>query len=156
MYINDISSQLQVFLYSVGFGFILGIIYDIFKLFRLLIIKNNRAVPIQDIAFFLLCAILAFVFLLVVNNGIFRFNILVALVAGFTVYYLTLGRFSVHLTISFIKNVKLIINSLARVITAPCFLILSLFKKTNIKLPEKFINIKFSRKKAKKTLENKE
>lgn len=156
MYIDNISSQLQVFLYSVGFGFILGLIYDIFRIVRVLIIKNNKAIPVQDIAFFSLCAIFTFVFLLVVNNGRFRFNILVALVSGFCVYYLTLGRISVDCITALVKKSNRIITIFSRIITAPYRVVFALMGKTYRKLPENFKNIKNSRKKGKKTLENKE
>lgn len=156
MYIDDISSQLQVFLYSVGFGFILGAVYDVFRILRVLIIKNNKAVPVQDIVYFLLSSVMTFVFLLVINNGKFRFNILLALITGFAVYYLTLGRFSLNFAVSSTKKIKGIFNAIARVISAPYLLVLALFGKTCRKLPENFKNIKFSRKKAEKTLENKE
>lgn len=156
MYIDDISSQVNVFLFSVGFGFILGLIYDIFRIIRILVIKNNKAIPAQDIAYFLLSAILTFVFLLVINNGRFRLNILVALVAGFSAYYITLGSFSVDLVVIFFKKIKEKINNFSRLITAPYRFIISLFGKTYRKIPKNIKNIKISRKKASKTLENKE
>lgn len=143
-------------MYSVGFGFILGLIYDFFRILRILIIKNSKAVPVQDIVYFLLCAMLTFVFLLVINNGRFRLNIFVALVSGFTVYYLTLGKFSVDFVVSIVRKIISIINTIARVITAPYLFVLALFRKTYHKLPENFKNIEFSRKKAEKTLENEE
>lgn len=156
MYIDDISSQLNVFLYSVGFGFILGFIYDIFRIIRILVIKNNKAIPIQDIAYFLLCAVLTFVFLLVVNNGRFRFNILVALVLGFAVYYLTLGRFVLNWVVFTARKIHIVIFSISRLITVPYRFVLKIFGKTYQKVPEKIKNIENSRKKASKTLENKE
>ncbi len=156
MYIDDISSQLQVFLYSVGFGFILGFIYDIFRIVRTLIIKNNNAVPVQDIVYFLLCAVLTFLFLLVVNNGNFRFNILVALILGFAVYYLSLGRFFADFVISFSKRIIKSANVIAGLITTPYRFVAALFEKIYRKLPENLKNIKNSGKKAPKTLENKE
>lgn len=156
MYIENISFQLQVFLSSVGFGFILGLIYDIFRIVRVLVIKNSKAIPVQDIAYFLICGILTFVFLLVVNNGRFRFNILVALVTGFFIYYLTLGRFSVSVAVSFSKKIKGIINVFSMIITAPFRHSADLFLKLFRKWPVNFKNIKKFRKKGKKTLENKE
>ncbi|MBR4051387.1 MAG: spore cortex biosynthesis protein YabQ [Clostridia bacterium] len=156
MYIDDISSQLQVFLYSVGFGFILGFLYDIFRIVRVLVIKNNRAIPVQDIAYFLLCSVLTFVFLLVVNNGRFRFNILIALVSGFAVYYLTVGRFTLDLVVISARKLFIVFNTVSRLITVPYRLVLKLFGKTYRKLPENIKNIENSRKKAPKTLENKE
>lgn len=156
MYIEDISAQLNVFLYSVGFGFLLGLLYDILKIIRVLIIKSNRAVIIQDVVYFLLCSLLTFLFLLVVNNGKFRFNVFVALAFGFFVYYLTLGRFSVGFVVSIAGKCKKTLNTVARIITLPYRFIMVTFGKLHLKLPEKLKNIKISQKKAKKTLENKE
>lgn len=156
MYIDNIASQLQVFLYSVGFGFILGLVYDLFRIFRVFVIKNSKAIPMQDIAYFLLCAILTFVFLLVVNNGRFRFNIFAALVTGFTAYYLTLGRFSVGFAVAVSKRINSIISGFSIILTAPYRLAAEFLGKIYRKRAVNFKNIKISRKKAKKTLENKE
>ena len=141
---------------SVGFGFILGLIYDIFRLIRVLIIKNSKAVIAQDVIYFLLCAVLTFVFLLVINNGRFRFNILLALVIGFVVYYVTLGRFVGAATVFFVKRIKKALYFFAGIITAPYRLVMVLYAKITRKLPKNYKNIKFSRKKAEKPLENKE
>ena len=156
MYIDNISSQVQIFLYSVGFGFIIGLLYDILRIIRVLVIKNSKAISVQDIAYFLLCAILTFIFLLVVNNGRFRFNTLVALVTGFFAYYFTVGRFFVNIAVAFFKKIEIIIILISKVITAPFVLAADIIGKIYRKHADNFKNIKISRKKGEKTLENKE
>ena len=155
MYIDDISIQINVFLYSLGFGFFLGLIYDIFRLTGT-IIKRNKTVFLQDILYFLLCSLLTFFFLLVVNNGKFRINILIALVSGFYIYYLTLSKSILNFFINFIRSIRSIIVSVSRVLTIPIRLILDIFVKSNRKTHKKLKNIEISRKKAIKPLENKE
>lgn len=156
MYIDNISSQIQVFLYSVGFGFILGFFYDLFRIIRVALIRTNKAVTAQDILYFLLSAVITFMYLLVINNGKMRFNILLALFFGFTAYYFTLGRFVLSLVVFTAKKFKHYIISLAKLLTTPYRLAISLFGKSFKKMPENFKNIKKSRKKAEKTLENKD
>lgn len=155
MYIDDISIQINVFLYSLGFGFFLGLIYDIFRLTGL-IIKRNKTVFIQDILYFLLSSFLTFFFLLVVNNGKFRINILIALVSGFYIYYFTISKSVVNFLIKCIRSLRGIIVSFSRVLTFPFSLILDIFVKSYRKKHKKIKNIEKSRKKAIKTLENKE
>lgn len=156
MYIDNTSLQLQVFLCSLGLGFIFGLVYDFFRAFRILIIKNNKYIPAQDIAYFFICSIITFVFLLVINNGILRLNILIAFLSGFAIYYFTISRFIINLLIISFKKFRTIINAISQLITVPFHFMILLFGKIHLKAPEIFKNIKKSRKKAEKTLENQE
>ena len=144
MYIDNISSQLQVFLYSIGFGFILGSVYDFFRIYRAMTTKKNKSIPVQDILFFLICSIITFMFLLVVNNGKFRLNIFVAMVTGFSVYYLTVGRFSINIIVLASKRIKIIINTISMIIIAPFRAITNLFGKIYLKCAYIFKNINIS------------
>ncbi len=129
MYIDDISSQVQVFLYSVGFGFLLGLLYDLFKTVNKFVFRTDNAVFIQDVLYFVLVSFLSFVFLLVVNDGKFRLHIFAAFLLGFGVYYLTMGRFFFGLVVLTYRKLKRIFNTTSMIILSPFFPVFSIFKK---------------------------
>ncbi len=124
MYVGDINEQVSVFLYSVGFGFFIGLLYDLIRLVRFKIIKKSSFVFLQDIVFFAVLAPITFCFLLAVNYGRFRFYVLLALLSGFVCYYLTLSRFLLNLIIKICRRIKSVFWLMARVISAPIRLIL--------------------------------
>ena len=102
-YIQGLPEQSRIFLLSVGFGFVLGILYDVFRIVRLVVSPGKRLVAVYDVVYVILCAFLSFLFFLTVNNGAVRGYALFALLLGWAVYYLSLGIFVVKLT-SFLVN----------------------------------------------------
>lgn len=84
-------SELYIFIYSCLFGAFLGIIYDLFRLFRVLFLCKFWFVFIQDIFYFLISGIGTFLFILYFNFGEIRFYILLGEAIGWMIYYLTLG-----------------------------------------------------------------
>lgn len=119
MYVGDINEQIRVFLYSVGFGLIIGFFYDLIRIARLAVNKKTGFVFLQDILFFVVAAPCTFCFLLVVNYGRFRFYVFCALLIGFICYYFTVSRFFLLLVSKFYGRIKAAIILISRIITAP-------------------------------------
>ncbi len=134
MYIGDISQQLSVFLYSLGFGFAVGFLYDISRAFRISFFKKGRLVFFQDVVFFSVAAIITFCFLLVINGGRFRLFVFCALLMGFAVYYLTLSVILLELICTAFRVFKKIILFSASLITAPLRALVGIFSKILPKL----------------------
>lgn len=75
-----------MFLYSLGFGFVMGLLYDTLRLLRRLFF-GKRLIALQDITFFLSAGVLTFLFLLVYDFGRVRMYTLCAMFIGFLVFY---------------------------------------------------------------------
>jgi len=84
--------QVCVFFYSILLGFFLGIFYDMFRLFRVLINVRNIWIFCQDIIYFILSSLITFVFILIFNNGEFRFYVILGESIGWIIYYVSLGE----------------------------------------------------------------
>lgn len=69
MYMLTIADQTRLFLLALGLGFLLGIVYDLFRVVRMAFTMRRVGVFIQDVLFFLTCAAATFLFLLAVNQG---------------------------------------------------------------------------------------
>ncbi len=117
-YIQSLEGQIILFLRTCGFGFILGILYEVFRVIRI-ILEKPKIVFFTDVLYMLLSAVLFFIFLLTFGNGGLRINILVALLIGWLTYIYALGRKIESFTVKFIVGTKRCIVRLLRVLTAP-------------------------------------
>jgi len=83
--------QTYNFFVSFGFGFVLGIVYDLFFIIRNLILKNRVVTFICDALFVFTASVSGFLLLLVITDGQVRAYVIVGELLGFFVYYFSLG-----------------------------------------------------------------
>ena len=115
----------MVFLSALVFGMALGLVYDIFRIFRIMVRCSKTAVLFQDIFFFLICALSTFLFLLYTNSGEIRLFVLIGEVLGAVFYYFTIGTLVIKSAAVVIKAVRAALRFLARLIYRPVrFLVL--------------------------------
>ena len=126
MYLPDLAFQYQTALLSVGFGTLLGLVYDAFRLFRLAC-GRKRGVFWQDLLFFVVAAFLTVLFLLTVNRGSLRLFILLAMAVGFFIYYYTFSRLVMRGGALLFSGVRRLLLCLAGVLSAPLRLLLLIF-----------------------------
>ena len=105
-YIQGLSAQTEIFLLSLGFGFLLGVLYDVFRTLRLIISSSSGFTVFADIMYFMLCAFLVFCFNLAVDSGKIRLYVLLGDLLGWLIYYFSLGEISVRLSNRIIASAK--------------------------------------------------
>ena len=93
-YLQSMHEQTAVFFKTVGFGFLLGVGYDLLRFVRLLASKNRSFLP-WDIASGALAAVLTFLYSLTQNGGRVRLHLLAAQAIGFFAWYFLAGT-AVH------------------------------------------------------------
>ncbi len=96
-YIQGLGSQTRLFLYSAGYGFLLGILYDLFRNIRLIISNKKSFVIFSDVTYFVLCSFLVFCFALVMDSGQIRAFVFVGQAVGWLIYYFSFGAVAVRL-----------------------------------------------------------
>lgn len=112
----DISIQQQIllFAYAAVLGVFLSAVFDIFRILRLTLNFNIILILIQDLIYFFLSASVAFMFFFLYNDGEIRLYILIAIIMGWIMYYLTAGRlvfFIAKITTDWLKkHIKIFIN----------------------------------------------
>ena len=84
--------QFLTFGYSCLLGVILGIIYDIFRILRMIINSKSITMFVQDVIYFVISGIITFVFVLEFNSGESRFYILAGEAVGWILYHITVGE----------------------------------------------------------------
>ena len=93
----SLARQTYTFFVSVGFGFLLGVVYDVFFLIRNLISKRRWVTFICDAVFTVSASVMSFLLLLIITDGRIRAYVLFGEAVGFLVYYFSLGVFIVKL-----------------------------------------------------------
>lgn len=119
-------TQIYTFiLYSVCIGFALGTVYDVFRILRTAFnMAGNRIATdiiyfICDILFFIIAAIVSAIFIFYVNNGRIRGIALLGSLAGFVLYYNTVGRLVAALTGLIIRTVYRILHFILEAVLLP-------------------------------------
>ena len=84
--------QALTFLYSIGFGSIICLYYDVFRSLRRAVSFSNFAIALQDLFFWILSAFTTFIFLLVRCNGEIRFFVIMGEALGFFLARATISK----------------------------------------------------------------
>lgn len=87
----EVTTQTAVFLQSLALGFVLGLFYDVFRIFRLAIHHSSAILFLEDIFYFAVCAVVTFLFSLSAVNGHVRVFLVIGELLGATVYYFSAG-----------------------------------------------------------------
>ena len=126
-------SQYICFLYSLVLGVSLGIVYDLFKLDRLLFKRSKIFLFFSDILFWLISAFLIFTFCVIFSNGQIRGFIVLGTLLGFVIYRLTLSKLIFLLVNPLKKLVKKLNNRYYKLIEkANDFILKQVFKAKKI------------------------
>lgn len=84
--------ELAVMGYAAAFGVALGMLYDLFRVLRLLMRPKAAAVFVQDLLFFSIAALLMSIFVFTFHSGSLRLYIFACAAAGAALWYMTFGR----------------------------------------------------------------
>lgn len=148
LYGLSLATQTKNFLLSLGFGFIMGIFYDLFRIVRISISKSKIATVFSDILYCIFLGFSLMLFCLTVNEGEIRLYLLLGSLAGFFVYYFSLGVIIFSFSEKMITLIKKIISSVFNVISYP-------FRFVFGKLRELLINLSAKSHKNTKNIKNK-
>ncbi len=112
VYIQGLAEQTRIFLFALGFGFLLGILYDVFRTIRLIISDSRIFVLIMDLLYFSVCAFLTFCFLLVMDSGKIRLYVALGEMLGWLIYYFSFGVIAMKLTNAAVSFFRRMISAL--------------------------------------------
>ena len=96
MYSQDVTfkTQLLNFAAAAAVGVGIALIYEAFRIIRLISPKNKILNFVCDVLFMSFAATVSFVFTVVINDGVVRGYLLLGEFSGFILYMKTLGRLS--------------------------------------------------------------
>lgn len=113
---------MRLFLISCLFGVAAGIVYDVFRILRILIYHNALITALEDLLFFILYSVFIMSFTLGAARGEFRFYYMFGNILGFLIYFFSVGNLviGIFLRISSVFK-KYIINPLISTIKKPFY-----------------------------------
>ncbi len=94
---NMVAAQTASFLESLAVGALLGFVYDMARVFRLITRPGRRALFVYDFLYMFAAAFVTFAFLMKASAGRLRLFLLLGEGLGFFLWYLTLGALTVSL-----------------------------------------------------------
>lgn len=110
----SVSEELRLFFLSCLWGAVFGIYYDIFRTLRLTIPHHSFFVLLEDVVFLMTYGIFLSSFASTEARGELRGYYVLGGLIGFTLYYLTVGRFVMRFMRKLMKLLKGILNILLK------------------------------------------
>ncbi len=107
------ANETVLFFFSCLFGVGLGVLYDVFRVLRLILSPPRGLLFALDVLYALLCCVVLFFFFLIFNNGLPRVFLLLGSFLGAVIYRLTVSRLVLSLFGRAWRGVRRIISWLA-------------------------------------------
>jgi spore cortex biosynthesis protein YabQ len=102
-------NQAYIFLATVYSGMLLGLVYDIYRAFRMIIRPKRWFIAILDLCFWIFGALLSFFMLFRVNGGEVRLYAFFGLALGWGLYILIVGSLVVKLLVRVYEIISAIV-----------------------------------------------
>ena len=122
------SEQTIFFLYSVIMGAGIGILFDCFRVARIILEHTAFFVILEDIIFLFLWAVALIVFSMELCRGEVRFYYFIGNILGFAVYYFTVGKLVVSIMKAVVFVISKILKFLYKLFIRPILILLILIR----------------------------
>ena len=132
--ILSMPQQAWLFLSTVVIGAGLGLFYDVFRVLRKTAPHRGFAVQLEDLLFWLAVTALVFYFMLHRNYGEIRFFSLLGVAIGGALYFATISRLVLKVSVVVVNFLKRVIAAAVRIILLPLRLIVTWLRPPVIKL----------------------
>jgi len=119
MMILSMSGQAALFLSTVALGFLLGFVYDLFRIARKTVPHRPWVVQFEDILFWLVVTLLMFYFMLHRNYGEIRFFSIAGAALGVVIYFCSLSPLVMKVSVAVVEFFKKVLFTVARIILTP-------------------------------------
>lgn len=100
------SAQIESVIQALAFGFVLGIFYDLFRILRRVFSFSYATIVAQDILFWLCAAVYSFFVCIVMCGGYFRIYFVLGILAGWGIYFFSVGALLMGIMDIIISGVK--------------------------------------------------
>jgi len=122
-----ISGQGWLFLSTVAVGAIIGLLYDLFRIFRRVATHSVWVVQLEDFLFWIFATGAMFYFMLNRNYGEIRLFSIIGAACGVALYFATVSQVVLKVSVTVINFIKRVIIAAVRIIIFPLRLIYNFF-----------------------------
>ena len=139
IYSLSLADQTKGFLFSLGFGFIMGVFYDLFRILRICISKSRKIVLLFDVLYFIFLGFCSYIFFLVINEGDIRAFLVLGEMIGFSIYYISIGVVIFSASEKVVVAIKRTFSSVLRMVFSPFCWLFKKVKRVLVKISKKSI-----------------
>jgi len=151
----NVSEQTMFFLWSCVIGAFLGVVFDMFRVARIIFKHNRTAVFIEDTLFVVFSSLVIFTYCTEAVRGEIRGFIIAGVILGFILYIITVGTIVVTITKKIVLFIIKILCAIYNKICRPIIkLIVKMYLKIKNKIVQNAIKLKKQTKNKKKLLKN--
>lgn len=129
-----VSEQTWLFLWACVIGIGLGIVYDFFRVFRIIIKHNKTAVFFEDVFFTFIFAMTLFIYSTEKARGELRFFIFLGAFLGFILYVFTVGYVVVTIIRKVVTTIYKVVKFIYNKVSPPIKKILGIVVQKSKKL----------------------
>lgn len=126
--ILSMSGQAWLFLGTVVAGFVIGFVYDIFRIARKTAKHKSWLVQFEDVLYWSVASVMMFLFMLHQNNGEVRLFAIAGAAIGMVLYFNSLSPLIIKVSVAVIDFFKKVILTIVRIILVPVKILISLLK----------------------------
>lgn len=141
-----VSNQSMLFITAVEIGILMGVLFDLIRIFRKLIKHPNFFVQIEDMLYWVLCGFVAFYMLYICNYAEIRPYIFIGIVLGGIFYFCTFSIIFMKIATIVINYIKKLIQKLVQLLLIPLRALVRLVKIPLRYLATKWAHIKYKNK----------
>jgi len=148
VYLLDLSHQTRLFLLSLGLGFAFGLLYDVFRVVRLIIApkRTGAYLLVQDILYSIVCTVFSFYFFLAIEDGMLRGYCILGMILGWLVYYFSLGAVALRASEWIVRTLRRFCAKMTHLVARPLLWIWRGVKKCMAVMRKMRISTKFAKK----------
>lgn len=135
-----ITTQTNLFLIFIVNGFLIGLLFDFFRILRKTFKTNDLMTYIEDILFWILTGCIILYSIFIFNNGEIRLFLFLGILLGILLYMLFLSSHIIKVNVTIINFLKKIIGSMLNILLTPLRYIYQIIRKLFFK-PVSFLII---------------
>ena len=148
------NSQIGIFIIYFLAGLAICLLYDIFRAVRKTVKTSDFITYIEDIIFWIFVAIFLIYLMFILSSGELRFFMFIAICMGGILYYFTLSKYIMNISIHILGFIKVVFKKIINIILIPLKLFLKLNKKVKCIFCINIRNITKNINKKSKKIEN--
>ncbi|MEG0014651.1 MAG: spore cortex biosynthesis protein YabQ [Cellulosilyticaceae bacterium] len=121
-----VNTQTMLFIKCIEIGILMGMIYDLIRIFRKIINHYNWVVQVEDALYWIICSFIGFAILYMHNYADIRFFGLMGMVLGGIMYLCTLSILFMKVATWVIDLLKKVISYILHILSIPIKWLLTL------------------------------
>ena len=124
-----IYTQLQLFFIFLVNGFLIGLLFDFFRILRKAIKTADFITYVEDALFWILTGVIILYSIFIYNNGEIRLFMFFAIILGILIYLTFISKIILSMSLNIINVIKKIFSTVFTILKIPFHFLMKIIKK---------------------------